>query len=81
LSFETEFEGIQSILDHVGHLILDDPDMTYARSWRDVPHRCLSQPLELMLLLATPEEAAPWRRKIALAHDVSLRAGMVATTV
>jgi hypothetical protein len=33
-----------------------------------------------MLLSAPPKEAAPWRRKIALAHDVSLRAAVVATT-
>lgn len=80
-SFGTEFEGINTILYHVGHLILDDPDMTYAGSWRDVPHRCLSQPLELMLLSATPKEATPWRRKIALAHHVSVCVPVVATTV
>ena len=58
-------------------LILHDPDVSDGRSRRNLRLGTGSQLLELTFLSPTPEAAASWGGWIALAHALSLGAGVV----
>ncbi len=82
LSLKIPFSGVRLILgDGPGlGLILDDSDVSRSRSWCDVQFGSVSQLFELSFLSAAPEGAATsWCREIALAHELSLEAGVVST--
>ncbi len=66
---------LQVLLRGIGP-VFDDSDVSGGHSWRDIPFGSSGQYFELALIPTALEWPAPRPRKMALAHELSLGAGL-----